>query len=79
MDRRLTPDERKNLIASHKKERVKRVCDRIKAVLLYDKGYNYTQIAEILLLDDETIRRHVDDYFSIQKLISKNGGSQSEI
>lgn len=77
MDRRLTPDERKNLIASHKKERDKRVCDRIKAVLLYDKGYNYTQIAEILLLDDETIRRHVDDYFSIQKLISKNGGSQS--
>lgn len=77
MDRRLTSDERKNLITSHKKERDKRVCDRIKAVLLYDKGYNYSKIAEILLLDDETIRRHIQDYFSQHKLAPENGGSQS--
>ena len=77
MDRSLTPTERKNLIASHKKERDKRVCDRIKAVLLYDKGYNYSKIAEILLLDDETIRRHIHDYFSDHKLAPENGGSQS--
>lgn len=77
MDRRLTSDERKNLIASHKKERDRRMCDRIKAVLLYDKGYHYTQIAEILLLDDETIRRHINDYFTAHKLLPENGGSQS--
>lgn len=77
MDRRLTPEERKNLITSHKKERDGRVRDRIKAVLLYDKGYNYSKIAEILLLDDETIRRHIQDYFSQHKLAPENGGSQS--
>ena len=75
MDRRLTLEELKNLIASHKKERDGRVRDRIKAVLLYDKGYNYSKIAEILLLDDETIRRHVQDYFSQHKLAPENGGS----
>ena len=48
MDRSLTPTERKNLIASHKKERDKRVCDRIKAVLAYDDGYHYSEIAKIL-------------------------------
>lgn len=77
MDRRLTSSERKNLIDSHKKERDYRVRDRIKAVLLHDKGYNYSQIAEILLLDDETIRRHINDYFSSHKLAPENGGSQS--
>jgi transposase len=59
MNKRLTAQERADLIIQHKSERDKRICDRIKAVLLYDKGYSYTKIAEILLLDDETIRRHV--------------------
>lgn len=77
MDRDITPEERKNLIISHKKERDKRVCDRIKAVLAYDDGYTYSEIAHILLLDDETIRRHINDYFSTHKLAPENGGSQS--
>ena len=66
--RKITTQERNNLIASHKKERDRRICDRIKAVLLYDDGYSYTEIAKILLLDDETIRRHIQDYKSIQKI-----------
>lgn len=79
MEWKLLQQERNKLIALHKRERDKRRCDRIKAVLLYDKGYNYQQIAEILLLDDETIRRHIDDYISKQKLATKNGGSQSNL
>ena len=67
MNKRLTAQERANLIIQHKSERDKRICDRIKAVLLYDKGYSYTKIAEILLLDDETVRRHVNDYFIKKK------------
>jgi transposase len=74
---KLTTQERNNLIASHKKERDRRICDRIKAVLLYDDGYSYTEIAKILLLDDETIRRHIQDYKSIQKIKPENGGSES--
>ena len=74
----LTSRERKHLIAEHKRERDKRVCDRIKAVLLRDKGYSYQQIAAILLLDDATIRRHVKDYEK-KKLKPENGGSNSQL
>lgn len=45
------------------KERDKRLCDRIKAVLAYDDGYSYAEISRILLLDDETIRRHISVIF----------------
>jgi predicted ArsR family transcriptional regulator len=75
----LTPQERENLILRHRKERDKRTCDRIKAVLAYDDGYSYSEIARILLLDDETIRRHIDDYQRENKLSTFNGGSDSKL
>lgn len=75
----LTPQERENLILRHRKERDKRTCDRIKAVLAYDDGYSYSEIARILLLDDETIRRHIDDYQRENKLSTSNGGSESKL
>lgn len=77
MERHLTAKEREKLIKAHRKERDKRVCDRIKAVLAYDDGYSYSEIARILLLDDETIRRHIEDYFSKKKLSPESGGSES--
>lgn len=75
----LTSAERTQLIQRHKKERDKRVCDRIKAVLAYDDGYTYSEIAKILLLDDETIRRHIDDYKKNNKLDIESGGSVSKL
>ena len=75
MKKSLTSQEHAALIIQHKSERDGRVRDRIKAVLLRDKGYSYTKIAEILLLDDETVRRHVTDYFTKKKLSPQNGGS----
>ena len=65
---KLTIDEIKELKYQHKKNKDSRVCDRIKAVLLYDAGYSYSNIAAILLLDDETIRRHVAEYWDSKKL-----------
>jgi transposase len=76
---RLTKKEREGLIERHRKERDGRIRDRIKAVLAYDEGYNYADIARILLLDDETIRRHIDDYQREQKLETANGGSKSKL
>ena len=75
----LTTQEREKLITRHRKERDKRICDRIKAVLAFDDGYSYTEIAHILLLDDETIRRHIDDYIREQKLSTANGGSSGKL
>ena len=77
MTRRLTKEERTELTRRHKVERDKRICDRIKAVLACDDGYSYSEIAKILLLDDATIRRHIEAYFLSHKLKPENGGSQS--
>jgi transposase len=75
----LTESEKQTLKAKHKKERDKRVCDRIKAVLLHDKGWTYEQIAEALLLNDETVRLHIHDYLSSRKLKPENGGSSEKL
>jgi transposase len=79
MKKILTSKERETFINRHRKERDGRVRDRIKAVLAYDDGYSYSEIARILLLDDETIRRHIDDYQREKKLSTSNGGSDSKL
>lgn len=79
MKKYLSSSVRQKLITQHRKERNGKVRDRIKAVLAYDEGYSYSEIARILLLDDETIRRHIEDYFSKHKLAPENGGSTSAL
>ncbi len=48
----LSDRERTQLIVQHRRERDKRICDRIKAVLLFDKDWAISSIAEALLLSD---------------------------
>lgn len=79
MEKLLTTKERTDLIQRHRKERDGRTRDRIKAVLAYDEGYSYSEIAKILLLDDETIRRHIDDYQTKKKLNIESGGSDGKL
>src|SRR5579871_2690406 len=79
MERKLTLSERQHLINGHRMSSNVRTRDRIKAVLAYDDGYSYAEIAKILLLDDETIRRHIHDYFSKNKISTENGGSKSNL
>ena len=79
MTRILTQEIRNILKTQHVKERDKRVCDRIKAVLMYDDGYDYSEIARVLLLSHEAIRKHVADYLKAQKLKPANGGSDSKL
>jgi transposase len=79
MGKILTAVERDKLIIIHRRERDKKICDRIKAVLAYDDGYNYSEIAKILLLDDKTIGRHIDDYLRDKKLTIASGGSDSKL
>jgi transposase len=76
---KLSESEREKLKAQHKKERDKRICDRIKAVLLFDEGWNYTEIAHALLLNDETIRQHILDFQGEHKLEPENGGSKGKL
>ena len=71
----LTDTERAYLRAQHKKERDGRIRDRIKAVLLYDKGWSIAAIAEALLLSDDAIRHHINEYNASKKLKPESGGS----
>jgi len=75
----LSSQERENLKIQHRKERDKRVCDRIKAVLLFDEKWNYQEIAHVLLLSDEAIKEHIREYQDSQKLRPENGGSYSKL
>jgi len=75
----LSSNERIALRAQHKKERDKRVCYRINAVLLYDKGWTYMQIAEALLITDNAVRQHIRDYRESRKLKPENGGSVEKL
>lgn len=77
MEIKLTKKERDRLLVLHRTERDRRSCDRIKAVLACDDGYSYAEIAKILLLDDETVRRFVNDYLTKNKLRIQNKGSES--
>lgn len=71
----LAPEVRAQLLLQHKKERDRRVADRIKAVILRDEGWTYDTIAEALLLSEEGVRQHLKDYESSGKLKPENGGS----
>jgi len=75
----LDDKESNSLRTQHKKERDGRVRDRIKAILLYDKGWTYNQIAEVLILTDEAIRKHIEEYKSQEKLQPQSGGSQGKL
>lgn len=74
---KLTKQAKEHLLSQHRQLHDKRECDRIKAVLAYAEGYSYSEIAKLLLRDDETIRRHIEDYQSKHKLTTDNGGSDS--
>lgn len=71
----LSDEERAQLKAQHKRERDRRICDRIKAVLLCDKGWSIPAIAEALLLSDDAVREHISEYREFKKLKPESGGS----
>ena len=58
----LTESQIIHLEEQHKAERDGRIRDRIKAVLLYNKGWTYTQIAEALLIHETTGWVYLSDY-----------------
>ncbi len=59
----LLPDEITSLKQLHKKAD-KKQRDKIKAILMLDKGYEYGEIAEILLIDYTTVWRWYETYIT---------------
>ena len=79
MNQFLTFSEEAYLKSQHRLEKNGRVRDRIKAVLLSNKGWSHAQISEALFLDDETVSRHIKEYKEDQKLHLNSGGSLSKL
>jgi len=52
----LSKEEERSLKILHKSIKDRKKADRIKTILLLNKGFSYSETAEILLLDDETIK-----------------------
>lgn len=57
MRKSLSEKDRKRLRERHRHTRERRQADRIKTILLLDDGWTYEEVAEALMLDDQTIRR----------------------
>lgn len=74
MNKILTEEVRGNLLLQHKTERDKKIADRIKVVLLFDKGWSAEKIAEALFIDDATVRRHLNTYKEEQRVHSNHKG-----
>ncbi|GHU18803.1 hypothetical protein FACS189472_07650 [Alphaproteobacteria bacterium] len=75
----LTQEEELELKQRHRTEKDRRTADRIKAVLMSNTGWSYREISKVLLLDEETVSKHVDEYRSDKKLSIVVGGSESKL
>ena len=75
----LSDTERTQLKIQHRHERDGKIRDRIKAVLLFDKGWSIPTIAEALLLSEDAIRNHIAEYRDSKKLKPENGGSVQKL
>jgi transposase len=63
----------------HKQEIDGRFRYRIKAILLYDEGWSPQQIAKVLLISDQAVRNHLDDYKTSNQLKPTSGGSEEKL
>jgi transposase len=79
MSRILNEQERDELLVEHKHTRDKLVCDRIKAVLAYDQGYQPPEISRLMLISLSTVHRYLDEYQANQKLAPNYHGSKSKL
>lgn len=73
----LTAEQKRALEAQHRKCRDRRICDRIRCVLLSAEGWSTRMIAQSQRIDETTVRRHLNDWLNDEKLKPENGGSDS--
>lgn len=79
MEIKLAVSQKTELESRHQVERDKRVCDRIKAILLRDEGWSITKIAQALRLHNDTVSRHIMDYIRESKLEPLHKGSDEKL
>lgn len=75
----LTTSQRSSLKSAHRIERDRKIGDRMKVVLLADQGESFAEIAKFLFINEQTARRHLQDYFDNDKLGGSSGGSEGKL
>jgi transposase len=75
----LSEDKKRDLECQHRYEGDGRVRDRIKAILLKSEGWTNIAIAQALRIHEETVRQHLAEWESDEKLKPENGGSHSKL
>jgi transposase len=73
----LSPSQKQALRSLHRTTRDGRVRDRIKSVIHASNGWSPEDIADALLIHENTVRQHLKEYAEEQKLKPENGGSNS--
>ena len=58
MTKFLSRQQRNELLEEHRLEHNKRFADRIKTILLLDRGWSSREVAEALFIDESTVRRY---------------------
>lgn len=58
----LSSDQESALKQAHRGVKIKKLADRIKAVLLLNQGFTSSQVSRMLLLDEGTINRYLRQY-----------------
>ena len=58
----LLKEQREELLDEHRRESNKKYADRIKSVLLIDDGWSLQKIAQVLFIDESTVRRYQKSY-----------------
>lgn len=76
-----TQEEKNTIKGLHRSCKERKHADKLKAILLLDKGYCCTQVGEILLLDDDTIRIYRSTYLNqgAEALLSDNNKGTSAL
>lgn len=70
MIKKLSEQEIRELRSLHRSTKDRRFCDRIKCILLFDKGYSSAEICEILLIDDGTVSNWIQKFNNRESLYS---------
>ena len=78
----LTQKEREKIKWLHRGCSERRFADKLKSLLLLDKGFSCVEVGEILLLDDDTIRKYRTQYLNqgAESMLSDNNkGTSSKL
>ena len=60
----LTSEQKAEIKLLHRQCKERKFADKLKAILLLDRGLSCEEISEILLIDDDTIRNYKKQYLS---------------